>query len=116
MLTIRAAQMEVFRALREEKFNADQCDQWLLDDPSLDPNQVLAWVEDGLARARSYGFQTDPQLELFVDAMIVFGPEFDLSRELGWAIEILEADVSPALRWEAFRSRVEGELVREGRR
>jgi hypothetical protein len=116
MLTIRKAQMAVLGALAHERFVADQCDQWLVDDPSLDPDQVAAWVEDGLARAHSYGLRTNRQFELFVDAMIVFGPEFDLSEELGWGRQILTAPVSATLKWEAFRSRVENELVREGRR
>jgi hypothetical protein len=115
MLIIRDEQMAVLRSHGEERFVADQCAQWLLDDPALAPDVVRGWVEAGLARARGYGFRANSQLELFVDAMIVFGPEFDLSDGHGWRREILAADLDAAVKWQAFQSRVHDELVREGR-
>jgi hypothetical protein len=116
MLTIRDEQLAFLRAAAHQSFVAEQCHQWLLDDPSLDPQSVQAWIAAGFARARAYGFRSNRQLELFTDAMIVFGPEFDLETGCGWAHGILSSDTTDVLRWEAFRSQTEVELTRLGRR
>lgn len=95
MLVLRNEQLEAiaevrFRewlALHTQQFFPDACDRLGKGRP--------AFLDDGVARARRYGFTRHADITKFVDLMLALGPDFDRDPELPWAREILTDSLVP---------------------
>jgi len=55
----------------------------------LDKEQRRALFEYGLERGKKYDFISERNVCLFIDLMLAFGLEFDISPEHGWAQKVL---------------------------
>jgi len=56
---------------------------------NLDKEQRIALFEYGLERGKKYDFISERNVCLFIDLMLAFGLEFDISPDHGWAKKIL---------------------------
>ena len=93
MLTIRAAQMDIFSQLAVEKFEG-----WLLLHlkkffpgrcKALGEPQLREMIQYGIKRAEAYDVKTRRDVCKYIDLMIVFGRDFDIDDRYPWAREIL---------------------------
>lgn len=96
MLTIREQQMEGLRASAIKEFEsrlAGHLRRWFpAECTSLDlPSHVARAVE----RARSYGFQSEHDLCLYLHLTLMFGPEFDTDPAYSWT-GVLQLSGAPA--------------------
>jgi hypothetical protein len=93
-MVIRPEQMEALSASSYGAFEAKVAAHLNLCFPtecaSLGQEQVRGTIRHGLERARGYGITSSREVCLYIDVMIVFGPEFDKNPELSWAAEILQ--------------------------
>ncbi len=90
MLVIRPEQMKAFADAGHRQFAADACHHCRLRHPDIciswDDGELHAIVDNGLRRARSYGFETAADLIRFLDLAMTQGVDFD---ESDWAAPIL---------------------------
>ena len=98
MLTIRSEQMLVFSDAARTSFLDRTAAHLMRALPEacaeLGIAAVRQSVADGLAKARSYGIETEYDVVRFIDFMYVMGFEFDAQD--GWAREILANRRIPA--------------------
>ena|SRR5579884_3331283 len=57
----------------------------------LGPEAVRKRIRYGIDSSRRYGIVTEREVCMYVDLMIVFGPDFDRDPNLPWASSILNA-------------------------
>ena len=49
-------------------------------------------IEDGVDRAEAHGFETEPDVSMYIDLMLLLGSNFDTDPQLPWAAEILQEE------------------------
>ncbi|MHC4111574.1 MAG: hypothetical protein ACYSUY_10885 [Planctomycetota bacterium] len=49
-------------------------------------------IEYGVDRAEAHGFETEPDVNMYIDLMLLLGSNFDTDPQLPWAAEILHAE------------------------
>src|SRR5690348_8657045 len=47
--------------------------------------ESMEWVRDGLERARTFGFESRPDLLRYLNLLFEFGREFERSEDYAWA-------------------------------
>ena len=93
MLSIDQSQLSVFEAAAMRGFTNEMVKHCFDFSPelceTLGEDQVRAAVEDGIDRARDYGFLSRGPVQLFLEAMMQFGGRFDTDPVYAWAHGIL---------------------------
>jgi hypothetical protein len=99
MLVIREAQMQVLSGLRRDAFNV-RCETHLKANfaccAAMSPRELRTMVEQGTARAMSYGIEAERDVCKFLNLIAVLGRDFDLRYQ--WARKTLASDAGPRLR------------------
>ena len=99
MLLIREAQIQVLSGSRRESFIA-RCETHLRANfagcAALSPRELRTMVEQGTARALSYGIEAERDICKFLNLIAVFGWDFDLRFQ--WARKTLRSEAGPRLR------------------
>jgi hypothetical protein len=99
MLVIRQQQMRALGGWLREAF-VRRCEAHLRSNfatcAALPAEDLRAMVEEGIARAASYGIDAERDVCKFLNLVAVFGKDFD--RNLDWAREMLASDAGPRLR------------------
>lgn len=94
MLVIRKEQMAVLRAYMTGRFRAKVLKHFRTDlteeTRPLSREAALALVDEGLARARTYGVRSERDVMLFIDLMVLYSPQFEDTPALGWSKRILQ--------------------------
>jgi len=49
-------------------------------------------IEYGVDRAEAHGFETEPDVNMYIDLMLLLGSNFDTDPQLPWAAEILQEE------------------------
>ena len=52
-------------------------------------DELLALIEEGIQRSRTYGITIERDIILFVFLMVLHGPQFEEAKEMAWAKKIL---------------------------
>jgi hypothetical protein len=100
MLIIRESQMAALRRDRIARFDykalahvrkyfPEQC-------AAVGDDIALAYVREGLARARSYGLISEYDLLRFLNVMFTLGSDFDSNRQYAWVRPVLDNRAAPA--------------------
>ena len=55
----------------------------------LEADQVESLVRLGISRAKTYEVTLKPDVQLFIECMVLFSPDFDENPDTSWAGEIL---------------------------
>ena len=96
MLEIRPEQMEALDeyALRTfvRRVVGHLRAQYPEDTQGTSDEDLTALVETGIARAEAHGIVAERDVCLYVDVMVVLGPDFDKDPRYPWAGEILNDD------------------------
>eukprot|EP00456_Euglypha_rotunda_P067468 TRINITY_DN58467_c0_g1_i1.p1 TRINITY_DN58467_c0_g1~~TRINITY_DN58467_c0_g1_i1.p1 ORF type:complete len:100 (+),score=10.45 TRINITY_DN58467_c0_g1_i1:280-579(+) len=82
LLTIRSAQMSVFRKEKHRRFRDELRDRIAREYPQIDPGDVR--VEKALRRAAKYGLRAEEDLDWFVDLDLQRGAEWERQPEMDW--------------------------------
>ena len=107
LLTIRSAQMSVFRKEKQRRFRDALRDRIAREYPHIEPGDDR--VENALRRGAKYGLRTEEDLDWFVDLDLQRGAEWERQPDMDWVLEILDnPEVAPAGR----RFRLEKQLKR----
>ncbi len=93
MLFIRRRQPEHFEDALLERFVTEMTDHAITAYPMIcgliGPAQVCGVVRRAVERARSYGFNNQGPIRLFIEMVFVFGSEFHDDPQYAWAAHIL---------------------------
>ena len=97
VLVIRRLQMNVFQQRAGQLMEDGLVRHFLQHYPRESrqaggPSQIRKLVQQGIQRARAYGFETQHQTGLFTALMIMLGSDFDDDPQLSWAAEQLADD------------------------
>jgi len=99
MLLIRESQIQVLSSSRRESFTV-RCESHLRANfascAAMSPRELRTMVEQGTARARSYGIEAERDVCKFLNLIAVLGRDFDLRFQ--WARKTLASDAGPRLR------------------
>lgn len=88
MLVIRTAQLDALAEGTLERRIVDHLrEHFPRKCEGLD--SVTAFVREGIAKARSYGFTYAPHLCQFVDLLMMFGRDLDTDPRHAWAGDVL---------------------------
>lgn len=105
LLTIRSAQMSVFRKEKQRRFRDALRERVEREYPHVEAGDGR--VENALRRAEKYGLRADEDLDWFVDLDLERGAEWERQPEMDWVLEILDnPEVAPSGR----RFRLEKQL------
>lgn len=66
------------------------------DCAAMEPAELRALVDGGIAKAHGYGIETEREVCKFLNLLVVYGPHFDV--ELPWARKTLAAKEGASLR------------------
>ena len=88
-LKLTSQQMDAFDGELLQDFRAFMLDR-LREDPSdglagQTNEQLLAFIDDAIKRARAYGATTQVAYGMFLSAMVMLGADFDTSGAYPWA-------------------------------
>ena len=106
MLTIRDAQQDIFSQIDVRRF-----EDWMLAHlRKFFPKQCVSegesrmreTIEQGIVRAEHYGFVAKSDVCKFIDLTVVFGRDFDNSKRLTWAREILNGQRNPSAKMQSL--------------
>ena len=93
MLTIRSAQMEVFRAKAHRAFADEMVEYLATFSPPLFATLSEASryhvVELGIERAQGYGLSLRGPVRLYLELMVLLGSQFDTDPQYPWAAAVL---------------------------
>lgn len=99
MLIIRSSQMEVLADSLQGEF-LRKCERHLSRSfdacARMSASELRTFVEQGVARARSYGIDTERDLCRYLNLVAVLGRDFDL--KLPWARKTLASGAGARLR------------------
>ena len=59
---------------------------------ALGESVVRKVIEYGVDRAEAHGFETEPDVNMYIDLMLLLGSNFDTDPQLPWAAEILQEE------------------------
>ena len=95
MLYVRAEQMEKM-ALEKQRLFPEQMISHLnetypkrIEKQELDDAKLKAFVEESIARARTWGIESTSGIKEYLDCRLIFGFGFDLEDGCPWAAELL---------------------------
>jgi len=98
MLTIRQAQMDVFRNQARLDFESEMAGYLKRYFPFEAANSDLdRWVQTGLDRASRLGFLTQRECAMYLALMAMLGASFEEDPLVPWAMEILSQADEPSL-------------------
>lgn len=93
MLTIRKAQMDVFRRVARQNFEGEMRAHLAQFSPShcqaVGDGRMREVIRFGSGRAEGYGFTLRGPVRLYLELMLLFGGHFDTDPQYPWASEIL---------------------------
>jgi hypothetical protein len=93
MLVVRHEQMRALGRAMTDRFVDATVERVAREHPAryaeLGPVATKALVEDGIARARTYGVEETGSVRAFIDLMVTIHPEFERSPELEGVLEVL---------------------------
>jgi hypothetical protein len=95
MLVIRSEQLEVFSQAMQDRFVEQMVRHLTTDFPSevrglgVDRAGLEGLVRQGIVQAREYGIEYDDDLQLYLDCMVLLGPQFNADPRYPWAATIL---------------------------
>ncbi len=99
MLLIRETQMQVLSSFRRGAF-IERCEVHLTTNfaccAAMSPRELRTMVEQGTARALSYGIDAERDVCKFLNLTVVLGRDFDLRFQ--WARKTLASNAGPRLR------------------
>lgn len=95
MLSIRKEQFEVLRQYMKQRFE----DRMVLHLSRVFPDQTKAkdetalreLIKKGVAKSATYGINTERVVCSFIDWMVEFSEDFDISKEYGWMRKTLDS-------------------------
>jgi hypothetical protein len=94
MLSIRPVQMKVFEAVALRKFEDDMVIHLAAYAPehckAIGEPAVRTSIRLGLERAANYGFTNRGPVRFYIEAMFMFGSDFDTDPQYAWAGTILK--------------------------
>ena len=94
MLTIRSEQMDALSAYMIARFERDMVNHIAQAFPKQFAEAGDAGtrklVHDGIAKAASYGVQSERNVALFIDLMVAIGPTFDHDDRFPWVRQVLQ--------------------------
>jgi hypothetical protein len=103
MLIIRHEQMRVLSFALFERWMAPHLHQHFPEECARIGDGLLRdLIARGIAKARVYGFTSEPDICRYIDLMVVLGPDFDADPRFPWAADILNSAAfsNPGLRIE----------------
>lgn len=93
MLRIRPEQNAILAERMADKFKQDMRKHIEEFFPeyyqTIGTQEVQKLIDEGIERAKEYGFITEQLVCRFIDLMVVFGPEFSNDETLSWAQQVL---------------------------
>jgi len=96
MLVIRPEQMELFRRIARQPFEAEMLAHGKRFSPRLSEvlgdEQLRVALRRAIDRATGYGFTNRGPVRLYIELMFLFGSGFDSDPQYRWASEILRGD------------------------
>lgn len=114
MLVIREAQLQMLSEARYDAFAARMVEhlrrvfpEWAEGHTS---ETLHAFVRQGMARARRYGFEVELDLARYLHVMRYLGESFDQSPEHAWAPALLTSALPPSRKMDRLRDATEYQL------
>ena len=93
MFKIRKAQIQEFKIAGMRDFERRMvihlCKYFPIQGEVLGEDQILKVVQYGIAKAHTYGFETERNLAVYLTLMPMLGSNFDVDVQLPWTTEIL---------------------------
>jgi hypothetical protein len=96
MLKIRKEQYEELGKISLKRFEDNMVEHIKEFFPenydALGETVVRKVIEYGVERAEAHGFETEPDVNMYIDLMFLLGSHFDTDPQLPWAAEILQEE------------------------
>jgi hypothetical protein len=114
MLVIREAQLRTLSEARCEAFAARMVEHLRRVFPEWAEQHTFetlyAFVQQGMARARRYGFEVELDVARYLHVMRYLGESFDQSPEHPWAPALLTGALPPSRKMDRLRDATEYQL------
>ncbi|WP_395339617.1 hypothetical protein PN836_014955 [Ningiella sp. W23] len=119
-IQLTQTQIEAFDQIAQQRVLNDMCAHIKTFFPShyadLAPDNHLRFCKDVVKKAASFGYETERNIFMFLNIMIMLGEDFDTKPEFQWARDILtdpipepeyniEALADAALKWTQQRAK-----------